>query len=305
MIYTITFNPALDYKIKIQNFHPGEINRSEKENILPGGKGINVSIVLKTLGIDTTALGFIAGFVGEEIERKVKEYGIKTDFIQIENDISRINVKITEPDKETAINSKGPFIDKTYIELLYKKIEKIQNGDFLVLSGSVPKGIENNIYQNICERIEKKDVKIIVDSTGDLLLKTLKYKPFLIKPNQDELGEIFDVKISSQEEAIKYAKKLQLKGAKNVLVSLGNMGAVLLDENGYSYKMKAIKIENVINTVGAGDSMVAGFIAGYKKFNNHEKALQLGIAAATATTNSEFLATNEQILHFFKIILSN
>lgn len=302
MIYTITFNPALDYIIKTQNFKIGEINRSEKEHILAGGKGINVSIVLKRLGIETTTLGFIAGFVGEEIERKLKKYGIKTDFIKIENDNSRINVKISEPQKETAINSKGPFIDKSYIEILYKKIEMIKNGDILVLSGSVPKGIESNIYQNICKKLEKKNVKIIVDATGDLLLKTLEYKPFLIKPNKDELGEVFNVKISSQEQAIKYAKQLQLKGAKNVLVSLGDMGAILLDENGYSYKMKALNTESAINTVGAGDSMVAGFIAGYKLFNNHEKALKMGIAAATATTNSEFLATNEQILHFFEIL---
>ena len=196
MIYTITFNPALDYIIKIENFKTGEINRSEKEHILAGGKGINVSIVLKALEIEST--GFIAGFVGDEIERKVKKYGIKTDFIKIEKGISRINVKIAEQDKETAINSKGPFIDETYIELLYQKIEKIENGDTLVLSGSVPKGIESNIYQNICKKIEKKDVKIVVDTTGDLLLKTLEYKPFLIKPNQDELGEIFNVKISNR-----------------------------------------------------------------------------------------------------------
>ena len=199
LIYTITFNPALDYIIKIDNNKTGEINRSKKEHILAGGKGINVSIVLKALGIESTALGFIAGFVGDEIERKVKEYEIKTDFIKIKNDISRINVKIAEPDKETAINSKGPFIDENYIELLLKKIEKLESGDTLVLSGSVSKGIESNIYQNICKRLEKKDIKIIVDATGELLLKTLEYKPFLIKPNQDELSEIFNVKISSRE----------------------------------------------------------------------------------------------------------
>lgn len=198
MIYTITFNPALDYTIKINNLKTGKINRSEKEVILAGGKGINVSIILKKLSLETTALGFIAGFVGNEIERKVKEYGIKTDFIKIENETSRINVKIAEKDRETAINSKGPLINNQYIELLYDKIEKIQNGDILVLSGSVPKGIENNIYQNICKRLERKDVKIIVDTTGELLLNTLKYKPFLIKPNKDELGEIFNVKISSR-----------------------------------------------------------------------------------------------------------
>ena len=302
MIYTITFNPALDYTIKIQNLKTGEINRSEKEHILAGGKGINVSIVLKTLGIETTALGFIAGFVGDEIERKVKEYGIKTDFIKIENEISRINVKIAEQSKETAINSKGPFIDKTYIELLYKKLEIIKNGDTLVLSGSVPKGVENNIYQDICKKLEKKDVKIIVDATGDLLLKTLEYKPFLIKPNQDELGEFFNVKITNEQEAIHYAKKLQEKGAQNVLVSMGSKGAILIDENNYLNRMKISSTQKIINTVGAGDSMVAGFIAGYQIFNNHKRALQMGVSAGTATANSVFLATKEEILDFFEIL---
>ena len=301
MIYTITFNPALDYVIKLKKIQIGEINRSEEEYILPGGKGINVSIILKTLDIESTALGFISGFVGEEIERKVKEYGIKTDFIKIENDNSRINVKITESNQETAINSKGPFINETYIELLYKKIEKMENGDILVLSGSIPKGIKTNIYENICKKVEKKDIKIVVDATGELLLKTLKYKPFLIKPNQYELGEIFNIEISNPDQAIEYAKKLQQKGAKNVLVSLGSMGAVFLDENGYLYKRKSLNNGKIINTVGAGDSMVAGFIAGYQLFSNYEKAFKMGISAATATVNSIFLANKEEILHFFEI----
>ncbi|MCI8412017.1 MAG: 1-phosphofructokinase [Clostridia bacterium] len=298
MIYTITFNPALDYVIQNRNIKIGEINRAEEEHILAGGKGINVSIILKTLGIDTTALGFIAGFVGEEIERKVKKYGIKTDFINIENETSRINVKITTPSEETAIDGKGPFIDLHYIKLLYKKIQMIEDGDMLVLSGSIPKGISKNIYQDICKKVEQKNVKVIVDATGELLSNTLKYQPFLIKPNQYELGEIFNVKISDQEEAIKYAKKLQIKGAKNVLVSMGSMGAVLLDENGYSYKMKSLDGEKRMNTVGAGDSMIAGFIAGYELFNNYEKALQMGIAAATATAQSMYLATKEEIYKF-------
>lgn len=262
---------------------------------MPGGKGINVSIVLKAFEIDSIVLGFVAGFVGEEIERKVKWYGVQTDFIGIENEVSRINVKIATEFCETAINSKGPVIDQYYIELLYKKIEKLQDGDILILSGSIPNGGYNNLYQNICQKVEKKDIKIIVDTTGDFLLQTLKYHPFLIKPNQEELGEIFDVKISSREEAIEYAKKLQQKGAKNVLVSLGSMGAILLDENGYVYKKKALNTEKRVNTVGAGDSMVAGFIAGYELFHNHEKALEYGIAAATATSNSIFLATKEEI----------
>lgn len=299
LIYTITFNPALDYVVETENFQIGQINRSEQEHILPGGKGINVSIVLKTLNIDSTAFGFAAGFVGEEIERKVKEYGINTDFIKVENENSRINVKITTKYCETAINGKGPFIDKLYIELLYKKIEKIEDGDTLILSGSVPKGITNNIYQTICEKVKKKNVKIIVDTTGDLLLQTLKYHPFLIKPNQEELGEIFGVKISSQEEAIEYGKKLQQKGAKNVLVSMGGMGAILIDDNGCSYKRKALNVKKRINTVGAGDSMVAGFVAGYELFHNYEKALEMGIATGTATANSMFLATKEEIYKLF------
>ena len=199
MIYTITFNPALDYTIKINELKKGKINRSEKEHILAGGKGINVSIVLKILNIESTALGFVAGFVGEEIEKNLKINGIKTDFIKIKNGVSRINVKIVESGRETAINSNGPFIKQNYLESLYEKIENIEDGDILVLSGSVPKGIESDIYQNICKKLGKKDVKIIVDTTGDLLLKTLQYNPFLIKPNQEELAEIFNVKISSRK----------------------------------------------------------------------------------------------------------
>lgn len=295
LIYTITFNPALDYVIQTKELKIGEINRGQKEYIMPGGKGINVSIVLKTLGIQSTVLGFVAGFVGEEIEKKVKEYGIRTDFIQLKNNNSRINVKITTASEETAINGKGPNMEESDIQTLYQKIEEIKNGDILVLSGSIPKGISENIYQNICKKLETKDIKIIVDATGDLLVKTLKYHPFLIKPNQEEVEEIFNCKISNQEEATRYAKKLQQMGAKNVLVSMGSQGAILLDENGYTYKRKAFTVEKRKNTVGAGDSMVAGFIAGYQLYNNYEKALEMGMVAATATANSMFLATKEEI----------
>lgn len=304
MIYTITFNPALDYVIKAQDFKAGKINKSQKEYIYPGGKGINVSIVLKTLGQETTAMGFISGFVGKEIEKLVQRYNVQTDFIKIENNNSRINVKILGESQETAINAKGPYIEQEYIELLYKKLERIENEDILVLSGSVPNGVENNIYEMICEKLKNKKVKIVVDSTGDLLINTLKYKPYLIKPNQQELEEIFKIKISSQDEALKYAKELQKKGAQNVIVSMGSDGAVLLDENGYFYKSNALSTENAINTVGAGDSMVAGFLAGQIMFDNYEEALQMGVAAATATTNTIFLATKEKILHFFDILKS-
>ena len=295
MIYTITFNPALDYVIKIENFKPGKINKSKEEYIFPGGKGINVSIVLKTLGQEATAMGFIAGFVGKEIEEQVQKYGVKTDFIEIQNDNSRINVKILEDNQETAINAKGPYIEQKYLELLYEKLEIIENEDTLVLSGSVPNGVDSNIYEKICQNIKNKNIKVVVDSTGELLLKTLKYKPYLIKPNQQELEEIFGIKITSQDETLEYAKQLQSKGAQNVIVSMGSDGAVLLDENGYSYKIKALNTKNTVNTVGAGDSMVAGFLAGHEMFNNYEKALQMGVAAATATTNTLFLATKEKI----------
>ena len=197
--------------------------------------------------------------------------------------------------EETAVNAKGPHIDSKYLELLYKKLEIIKNEDTLVLSGSVPNGVSSNIYEKICQRLENKNIKIVVDSTGELLLKTLKYKPYLIKPNQQELEEIFGIKISSQDEALEYAEQLQAKGAQNVIVSLGSDGAVLLDENGYSYKMKALNTKNAINTVGAGDSMIAGFLAGHEMYNNYEKSLQMGVAAATATTNTLFLATKEKI----------
>lgn len=300
MIYTITFNPALDYVIKVQDFNVGKINKSQKEYIYPGGKGINVSIVLKTLGQETTAMGFISGFVGKEIEKQVQKYGVQTDFIEIENDNSRINVKILGESEETAINTKGPYIELKYIELLYKKLEILEEKDILVLSGSVPNGVPDNIYEEICKKVKDKNIKVVVDSTGELLVNTLKYRPYLIKPNQQELEEIFGIKITSQDEALKYAKQLQIKGAKNVIVSMGSEGAVLLDENGYSYKMKALNTKNAVNTVGAGDSMVAGFLAGREMFNNYEKALEIGVAAATATTDTIFLAKRENIEKFLK-----
>ena len=300
MIYTITFNPALDYVIKAQNLKTGKINKSKGEYIFPGGKGINVSIVLKTLGQETTAMGFISGFVGKEIEKQIQKYGVETDFIEIENDNSRINVKILEENQETAINAKGPYVEQKYIELLYKKLEKIKNEDILILSGSVPNGVPNDIYEKICQKVKNKNIKIVVDSTGELLIKTLKHKPYLIKPNQQELEEIFGIKISNQDEALEYAKQLKEKGAQNVIVSMGSDGAVLLDENGYSYKIKALNVKDAINTVGAGDSMVAGFLAGHEMFNNYEKALQLGVAAATATTNTIFLATKEKIEEVYR-----
>ena len=299
MIYTITLNPALDYIIKLKELVPNEINTSESEYILPGGKGINVSIILKRLDVESVTLGFISGFTGKEIQKLVEKEKIQTDFINLEEGHSRINVKILEDEKETAINSKGPLVDNKSIENLYQKLNNLKENDILVLSGSIPKGIKEDIYEEICEKIKDKNVKIVVDSTKKLLLNTLKYRPFLIKPNHHELGEMFNVQILNQDQAIEYAKKLQQKGAKNVLVSMGEKGSVLLDENGKVYKKDIIKNRNVVNTVGAGDSMVAGFLAGYLKYKNYEDALKLGIASASATVNNVFLGTKDEINEYF------
>ena len=276
-----------------------EINTFESEYILPGGKGINVSIILKRLDVESVTLGFISGFTGKEIQKLVEKEKIQTDFINLEEGHSRINVKILEDEKETAINSKGPLVDNKSIEKLYQKLNNLKENDILVLSGSIPKGIKEDIYEEICEKIKDKNVKIVVDSTKNLLLNTLKYDPFLIKPNHHELGEIFNVQIVNQDLAIEYAKKLQQKGAQNVLVSMGEKGSILLDENGKSYKKAAISNKNVINTVGAGDSMVAGFLAGYLKYKNYEDALKLGIASASATVNNVFLGTKDEINEYF------
>lgn len=299
MIYTITLNPALDYIIKLKELVTNEINTSESEYILPGGKGINVSIILKRLEVESVALGFISSFTGKEIQKLVEKEKIQTDFINLEEGHSRINVKILEDEKETAINSKGPLVDNKSIEKLYQKLSNLKENDILVLSGSIPKGIKEDIYEEICEKIKDKNVKIVVDSTKKLLLNTLKYRPFLIKPNHHELGEIFNVQILNQDQAIEYAKKLQQKGAQNVLVSMGEKGSILLDENGKSYKKAVISNKNVINTVGAGDSMVAGFLAGYLNYKNHEDALKLGIASASATVNNVFLGTKDEINEYF------
>ena len=304
MIYTITLNPALDYTIDIKKLILNQINTSENEYILPGGKGINVSIILKRLEIESIALGFISGFTGKEIKRLVENENVKTDFINIEKGSSRINVKILEENNETAINTTGPLVHNQDIENLYKKLDILTENDILVLSGSIPKGISEDIYEAICARVQEKKVKIVVDATKDLLLKTLKYKPFLIKPNHHELGEIFNLKITNKEQALEYAQKLRQKGAKNVLVSMGSNGSVLLDEDGKTYKKDIIRKKNAINTVGAGDSMVAGFLAGYLKYQNYEDALNLAVSSATATVNSVYLGTKDEIIEYFNSFLA-
>lgn len=293
MIYTITFNPALDYISQVENFEVGKINRTKTEKILPGGKGLNVSIVLKNLAYNSTALGFIAGFTGEELKKQLEDYGIDTDFIKVKKGITRINVKISSKE-ETALNGNGPEISKEDIQNLLDKIEKIKKDDIVILAGNVPKGINNNIYEIICVNLEKNGVTYIVDATKELLINVLKYKPFLIKPNKEELEETFKVKIKTKEDIILYAKKFQLMGAQNVLVSLGGDGAILVTAEGNVYFSEAPK-GKVVNTVGAGDSMVAGFLAGYLKSQDYEYALKMGIATGSASAFSMELANIKEV----------
>lgn len=294
MVYTVTFNPALDYVMNLNEFTAGETNRSQAEKIFIGGKGINVSIVLARLGVNTAALGFTAGFVGLEIERIARDLGVNADFIHVENGCSRINVKLKQSGCVTEINARGAEIPQNALEKLYRKLDGLTDGDFLVLAGSVPDTLPRDIYAKILERLQDKRIKIVVDAEKDLLLNTLKYKPFLIKPNKSELERLFGEEISTDAEIIARAKRLREMGAVNVLVSLGGDGAVLVDEHGAVHKRGACKGQ-VKNTVGAGDSMVAGFIAGSSD-GDYEYALKLATAAGGATAFSEEIASREEIL---------
>lgn len=292
MIYTITFNPAIDYVVRMEEMKAGLVNRSKSEEFYIGGKGINVSLVLKELGLTSKALGFVAGFTGMAIEKGVSEKGIETDFVHLENGISRINIKIKSED-ETEINCQGPEISDEAIKKLFEKLDGIQDGDTIVLAGSIPNSLPADIYEKILEYLSGRNVKTIVDATKDLLLNVLKYKPFLVKPNNHELGEMFGVTLTTIEEIAEYAGKLKEMGAGNVLVSMAGDGAFLLDENGKSHICGACK-GTVVNSVGAGDSMVAGFIAGSLN-GDYEYALKLGTAVGGATAFSDGLAKREDI----------
>ncbi len=298
MIYTITFNPALDYITQVENFKIGEINRTKTETILPGGKGLNVSIVLKNLGIENTALGFVAGFTGEELIHKMESQGVKTDFVKVEKGITRINIKISSMSEntveETALNGMGPQITKGDIDVLFEKIQKMSTKDVVILSGSIPKNIDTDIYEKLCKELKEKGITFIVDSTQELLMNVLKYNPFLIKPNKEELEETLNCKISTKEDIVNAAKELKKMGAQNVLVSLGNDGALLLTKEDETYYSKAPKGQ-VVNTVGSGDSMVAGFLAGYYQTQDYEYALKVGVAAGSASAFSIRLATKEDV----------
>lgn len=302
MIYTVTFNPSLDYIVSVNDFQLGMTNRTDTEKILPGGKGINVSIVLKNLGLENTALGFAAGFTGDEIRKRVESTGIKANFIPIEEGISRINLKLQNIEG-TEINGQGPTISKEKIEQLYEMLEHLQEGDVLVLAGSIPASMPNDIYRDILKRLDQKGILTAVDATKDLLVNVLEYHPFLVKPNNHELGEIFGVTLKTREAVIPYAKRMQQMGAANVLVSMAGEGAVLAAADGKIYLAEVPK-GTLVNGVGAGDSMVAGFLAGWLEKQSYRHAFHMGIAAGSASAFSEYLATKDQVEQVYRQVIS-
>lgn len=293
MIYTVTFNPSLDYIVSVDGFQLGRTNRTSSELMLPGGKGLNVSTVLGNLGIENTALGFIAGFTGAEIARRIEAMGVTSDFITVNGGNSRINLKLKSIDG-TEINGCGPQIQPEAVGLLMGKLDALGAGDILILAGSIPKSMSDNIYREILERMDGRGVKAVVDATNDLLVNVLAYHPFLVKPNNHELGEIFHVELKTREEVIPYAKKLQEMGAENVLVSMAGEGAVFAAADGSIHMAPAPK-GTLVNGVGAGDSMVAGFVAGWMEKQDYRYAFHMGVSAGSASAFSEFLATREEI----------
>ena len=293
MIYTVTLNPSIDYVIKVDKLTTGNINRVNEEHVYPGGKGINVTRILKSLDNDNIALGFVSGFTGDYIINSLQELNLKSDFIKVKEGFTRINVKV-KSEEETEINGQGPKISEEELNQFYKVIDKLVDGDILILSGSIPSCLDERLYESIMKKVEDRDIKVIVDATKNLLLNVLKYKPFLIKPNNHELAEMFNVELNSTEDVVFYARKLKEMGAQNVLISMGKDGSLLVTENDEVFASSVAKGE-VVNSVGAGDSMVAGFIAGYLKSNSYEEALRLGAASGGATAFSSDLATREFI----------
>lgn len=299
MIYTVTFNPAIDYIVRMNDkLLPGMTNRSDSEDCYFGGKGINVSTILKNLGLESTALGFTAGFTGKAIEESVIGKGIIADFIHLDEGISRINVKI-KGEAETEINAQGPKIPEDARNKLFDKVAALKDGDMIILAGSIPNSLPNDVYEKLIALVADKKVDVVVDATKDLLKNVLKYHPFLIKPNNHELGEMFGTVLKTDDEIEFYAKKLQELGARNVLISMAGDGAMLIAETGEKFRIGVPK-GKVKNSVGAGDSMVAGFIAGYFKNKSYEEALKMGTAAGSATAFSDDLATGDAILELYK-----
>ena len=300
MVYTVTFNPALDYVMNVEKLSTDDINRTESEELYYGGKGINVSAILSRLNIPTVALGFTAGFTGKKLREMMDDDGIKNDFTELNSGFTRINVKV-KFGKELDINANGPEITAEKIKELFLKLKKLNDGDYLVLAGSVPASLPDDLYSKILEELSGKNINIVVDTTGNQLLNVLKYKPFLIKPNHHELGEIFGQEMDTTEKITEYAKKLQDMGAVNVLVSRGGDGAVLVDGNGTVHPAAAVE-GTLVNSVGCGDSMVAGFIAGYITNKSYSEALKLSVASSAATAFSKELAKADEIYKIYKKI---
>ena len=300
MIYTVTFNPALDYVVTVNHFTPGRVNRTIRENIFYGGKGINVSALLANLGYQSTALGFVARFTGDEIERGVKKLGFQSDFIKAEKGMSRINVKL-KSDEESEINGMGPEITAGDVKVLFEKLSHLEQGDVLVLSGSIPACVDEDIYERVMEMLDGRGIRIVVDAEKDLLLNVLKYRPFLIKPNNHELGQMFGVTVATDEDIAAYAGKLREMGAVNVLVSMAKDGAILVAEDGSIYR-QGVARGTVRNSVGAGDSMVAGFIAGYLATGDYRYALKLGTACGGATAFSDGIGTKQDIMELMETL---
>lgn len=293
MICTVTFNPSLDYIVRVDDMRLGVINRTTYEQVLPGGKGINVSIVLGNLGHESRALGFLAGFTGAEIARRVSEAGVSADFIEVAEGMSRINAKI-KSNEETELNGQGPLITEENIEQLYAKLDVLGEGDTLVISGSVPGTLPGDMYERIMARLDGRGVRIVVDAERDLLTRVLPYKPFLVKPNNIELGDIYGVTLKTRDEVIPYAKRMQEAGAQNVLVSMGGEGGVLVSADGQVFQSPAAK-GTVVNSVGAGDSCVAGFLAGLIETGSYETAFRMALASGSASAFSDHLATRPEV----------
>lgn len=293
MICTVTFNPSLDYIVRVDDMRLGVINRTNYEQVLPGGKGINVSIVLGNLGHESRALGFLAGFTGAEIARRVREAGVSADFIEVAEGMSRINAKI-KSNEETELNGQGPLITETDIEQLYARLDVLSQDDTLVISGSVPATLPGDMYERIMERLDGRGVRVVVDAERELLTRVLPYRPFLVKPNNIELGDIYGVKLETRADVIPYARRMQQAGARNVLVSMAGEGGVLVAKSGEVFDSPAAK-GTVVNSVGAGDSSVAGFLAGLAETGSYETAFRMALAAGSASAFSDHLATRPEV----------
>ncbi len=294
MIYTVTFNPSIDYIVSMDDFSLGKTNRTKEEKMFPGGKGINVSTVLTNLGIPNIALGFIAGFTGDEIKRLTMKRGILCDFIKLPEGNNRINIKLKDFDG-TEINGAGPEIPPTELENLLQQLYRLKDGDSLVLAGSIPSSMPAEIYQIIMEKLKDKQIDVVVDATKELLMNALFYRPFLIKPNKHELEEAFDITIKNKADAIRYARHLQRLGARNILVSLSGDGAIFVSEEGESFEAN-VPPGTLVNAVGAGDSMIAGFLAGWEETHNYKEAFLMAVASGSASAYSEELATKEEVI---------